>query len=93
MNVRYSPEAVDAAEGLGMVAASFSRAEEPPDIKMREGSTLSWGVAEALDSAGRRADLVFDTGERGKEAMIRLFGETPAEVVGKALALARELFG
>jgi hydroxymethylpyrimidine/phosphomethylpyrimidine kinase len=49
---------------------------------------MEWGTEEAIKKRGRIPDVIYDKGSVGKEAMIRITGKTPTEVVGKALKIA-----
>ena len=71
--------------------ASFDRAQEPADVKAREGGTLAWGVASVLKAGRPAPDLIYDRGDLGKEAMIRILGPSPMAVAEKALALKNAL--
>lgn len=92
MAVAYSEEIVAACRRLGYKVASFSRADEPAEVKALEGSSLEWGTTDAFTREGV-SDVVFDLGEPGKEPVVRLLGRDPAEVVGRALAIQSELEG
>jgi len=87
LNIRYDESLLDRARELGLRVESFSRADEPPEIKAREGSSLEWGVDDAIKRAGEVPDLIFDLGDVGKEPMIRVLGPDPCSVVSKALSL------
>lgn len=83
MNIRYSPEILEACRKAGLETASFDRGQEPETVKEREGSSLEWGTHKALAGMDRLPDIVYDQGDMGKEPMIRVLGETPADVVDK----------
>ncbi|OAG27611.1 bifunctional hydroxymethylpyrimidine kinase/phosphomethylpyrimidine kinase [Thermodesulfatator autotrophicus] len=87
MNIRFHEEFLKKAKELGFTVEEFSRAEEPPEIKAREGSTLAWGVTKICEKLGFVPDFIADRGEVGKEPMIRILGNNPREVVEKALKL------
>ncbi|RMG85253.1 MAG: hypothetical protein D6708_16025 [Candidatus Dadabacteria bacterium] len=91
MNVRYGEDVLEACRALGLRVEGFSRAEEPREVKEREGSTLEWGTAEVLRRAARAPDAIYDTGDQGKEPMIRIFGATAPEAARRVAAVAREL--
>jgi len=91
MNVKYFQGVAGLAPLLHLRAASFDRAQEPPDIKAREGGTLAWGVASLLKPGEPPPDLIFDQGDMGKEPMIRILGPNPMAVAAKALALKNAL--
>ncbi len=87
LNVRLDEAFLERAKKFGFRLGEFSRAEEPPEIKAKEGSTLSWGVDLVCRRLGFVPDLIVDRGEVGKEPMIRILGRNPFEVVEKALKL------
>lgn len=88
MNIRYSEEALTACKELGLSIASFSREDEPQGV-----STMEWGVASTIKKAGRVPDVIYDTGDFGKEAMIRLLGKDAVDVAGRALKIAGMIRG
>ncbi|VVB95372.1 Bifunctional thiamine biosynthesis protein ThiDN [uncultured archaeon] len=88
MNIRYSEDALSACRELGLKIASFSRKDEPEGV-----STMEWGVADAIKNTGCIPDVVYDKGDVGKEAMIRLLGRDAAKVAGMALQIAGAAMG
>lgn len=91
IDVRFSDEAVSACRELGYDIDEFSRADEPDDVKHREGSSLEWGTGVVLSRRNTVPDMIFDRGDVGKEPVIRILGRDPGDVVGKVLALSRRL--
>jgi len=94
MNIRFVEGIEDIAPLLHLRYASFDRAQEPAEVRAREGGTLAWGVASVLDNLlpwEQPPDLIGDRGEVGKEAMLRVLGEDPMGVAEKALALKNAL--
>lgn len=88
MNLRYEKPLVAACRRAKLSVGTFRRAEEPPAVRRREGSSLEWGTSEAIRRLGGRVpDVVYDQGGHGKEPMIRVFGRSPEEVVDKVLAI------
>ena len=71
--------------------ASFDRADEPRDVKLREGSSLEWGTTNALSRHKGIPDAVFDRGGDGKEPIVRILGRNPAEVADKVLRVSKAL--
>lgn len=88
MNIRYDLGYLRRARDLGYSMAEFSRKDEPEEVKIKEGSTLVWGIKSAIDGAGMVPDIIYDAGDIGKEPIIRVLGHDPLEVVDKALRLA-----
>jgi hydroxymethylpyrimidine/phosphomethylpyrimidine kinase len=91
MNIRFSDDVVDILKALKLKVASFDRAAEPQDVKLREGSSLEWGTTDALSRHKGIPDAVFDRGDVGKEPTIRILGHTPAEVADKVLKISKAL--
>ncbi len=85
MNIRYSEENLKACRKLGLTIGSFNRKDEPKGV-----STMEWGTDFAIKKLGKVPNAIYDKGGVGKEAMIRLLGETPGEVARLALRLARK---
>lgn len=91
MNIRYSDELIKACETLSFSIDSFSRSSEPSDIRATEGATLPWGVREVLASRSDVPDIIYDSGDIGKEPVIRVLGKNPAEVADKVIAISGQL--
>lgn len=91
MNIRFSPQILDACKNLGLHMTSFDRQKEPKEVKEREGSTLEWGTSQALQGVEEIPDLVYDKGDVGKEPMIRILGKNPMEVVEKINRIKQNL--
>ncbi|RLF15431.1 MAG: bifunctional hydroxymethylpyrimidine kinase/phosphomethylpyrimidine kinase [Thermoprotei archaeon] len=88
LNVKFSPKHLEACKRLGFRLARFERAKEPEEVRVEEGRSLVWGVQEALKTCLEPPDAIYDEGGWGKEAMIRLLGESAVDVVNKARRLA-----
>jgi hydroxymethylpyrimidine kinase / phosphomethylpyrimidine kinase / thiamine-phosphate diphosphorylase len=82
---------VRACEAVGLKITSFSRRDEAAELKVREGSTLAWGVATAIKGYGAVPDIIYDLGEVGREAMVRVLGHDPLEVARKVIAIRQHL--
>jgi hydroxymethylpyrimidine kinase / phosphomethylpyrimidine kinase / thiamine-phosphate diphosphorylase len=87
INIRFDERIVDVCKSLFSVA-SYNRTKEPKKIKRKEGSTVAWGILAAL-SKNSLADVIYHTGDIGKEPMISLFGRNPTEVVNKIKAILK----
>jgi len=88
MNVRCEPRIIAACRRAGLELASFCRDDEPADVHDREGSSLDWGVRQALANRQEPPDAIFDLGGQGKEPIVRILGRTPSEVVAKVRRIA-----
>jgi hydroxymethylpyrimidine/phosphomethylpyrimidine kinase len=88
MNVRFSDEIIVACRELGFSVGSYDRKEEPEALKKREGSTIPWGICKVIKDLGFVPDIIYHTGDWGKEPMVSIFGRDPLEVVTKAEAIA-----
>ena len=86
LNIKYTRDNIRACRHSGLEVASFDRSREP-----KRSSSMTWGVTYAIERFGRVPDVVFDRGGIGKEPMIRILGETPAEVVDKLKRVSTEL--
>ena len=69
-----------------MNIASFDRIEEPEDTK-----TMNWGVADAIHRSKMVPDIIYYEGGVGKEAMIRILGNSAIEVVDKTMRILEVL--
>ncbi|MCX8169737.1 MAG: bifunctional hydroxymethylpyrimidine kinase/phosphomethylpyrimidine kinase, partial [Candidatus Methanomethyliaceae archaeon] len=91
MNIKYSKEIIETCEKLGWIVSYYDRCKEPEEIKAKEGATIPWGTREAIKSVGRVPDIIYHTGDYGKEPMIVILGRDPLETVSKAIKLAESL--
>lgn len=93
VDIRYNARILAALDAAGLRNVWFDRADEPQEVKEREGSTLEWGTRRALLDADDPAsvDAVSDPGEKGKEPIIRLLGADASDVLGKLRKVLRNL--
>ena len=89
MNIKYSPGILQACKEGGLRTYGFDRREEPQEVTEEEGRSLAWGVEKVLAGAGEVPDVIYDEGGWGKEAMIRVLGKNPREVVQKIIEIKR----
>ncbi len=78
MNIRYSDAIIQACSAVDLSTVAFDRRHEP-----RGGSTMEWGVKTAIKKTGIVPDIIYDRGGMGKEAMIRVLGKNPQDVLIK----------
>ncbi len=91
MNIRYSAEILRVLNDLGYSYSSYDRTKEPEDVKAAEGASIPWGTEEAIKAHGRVPDVIYHTGDWGKEPMMLVFGRDAVEVAMKAIRIARRL--
>ena len=85
LNIKNEKRILDKCNRLFRVT-HYERKLEPKTIKNREGRSISWGVSTAL-SKNPDADIIYHTGDIGKEPMIIIFGQNPQEVVNKVKSI------
>ena len=81
INIKYEPKIITNAKKHRMSVLSYDRKNESKKSKSKENSSISWGITSCLKSD--IPDIIYHKGDFGKEPMIIVFGETPAEVVRK----------
>ena len=81
INIKYEPKIISNAKKHKMLVLGYDRKNESKKSKSKENSSISWGISSCLKSD--IPDIIYHKGDFGKEAMIIVFGETPAEVVRK----------
>jgi hydroxymethylpyrimidine/phosphomethylpyrimidine kinase len=85
MNVAYTEANLQACRHAGFTVSTFDRLEEPSGR-----SSMEWGTEEAIKKCGQVPDIIWDCGGYGKEAMIRIIGETPDTVINKVRRLVQK---
>ncbi|MEM4297231.1 MAG: bifunctional hydroxymethylpyrimidine kinase/phosphomethylpyrimidine kinase, partial [Nitrososphaerota archaeon] len=88
LNIKYSDEVLKLCRDLGYKISFYDRREEPEEIKKVEGKTTGWGAEQAVKRLGEVPDIIYHTGDYGKEAMIVLLGKSAQEVAKRALEIA-----
>jgi hydroxymethylpyrimidine/phosphomethylpyrimidine kinase len=66
---------------------SYDRTREPKRTRLKENSTISWGIQSAAKNSSAPPDAVYHRGDVGKEPMIILFGKNPEDVLAKVKIL------
>jgi len=84
VNIAYREDIVEKAVRKGYRVVYVDRSREPPEVRSTEGASIPWIIKTAFESAGR-VDIVYDKGDVGKEAMIRVFARSAVEAVEKIL--------
>ncbi|MEO9319247.1 MAG: bifunctional hydroxymethylpyrimidine kinase/phosphomethylpyrimidine kinase [Nitrososphaera sp.] len=86
INMKFDSKVLNACMASCRVA-SYDRQLEPREVKSAEGSSVPWGIRSALSDTPA-ADVIYHTGDVGKEAMTMVFGSNPAEVVDKVTRIS-----
>ncbi len=76
MNLKYSPANVASCEQAGLQCVEIKRNREPAPQKNSELGTMEWIPSQINADSPEFPDVVYDTGDFGKEAMIRLFAHS-----------------
>lgn len=87
MNIKYTDTLLKICQRLRFRIASFDRADEPKNIRVREGSSLEWGTQKALTDYGSVPDIIYDLGGIRKEEMIRVIAEDIESLTRKILKI------
>lgn len=80
-----------AVEVLGYSYSYYDRSAEPEEVKEAEGGSIPWGIKRALKSSQRAVDVIYDTGDFGKEPGAFVFGRNAVEVAGKVVSIGRKV--
>ncbi len=83
-NLKYREKNLRRARQAKLRMGMFSRKEQPEGT-----STMEWGTNQAIKEFGEVPDVVYDLGDVGKEAMMRVLGENPSNVLEKIRLLSR----
>jgi hydroxymethylpyrimidine kinase / phosphomethylpyrimidine kinase / thiamine-phosphate diphosphorylase len=89
LNIKNDKKILDKCNRLFRVT-HYERKLEPKTIKNKEGKSIPWGVTRAL-SKNPDADIIYHTGDMGKEPMIIIFGQNPQEVVDKVKKILKNM--
>ncbi len=87
VNIRYDKKTIEKAKSKKLRIVRYDRALESRDTKNIEGKTISWGIRTAIANLKSSPDIVYHTGDVGKEPMILLFGKTPKDVLAKIVRI------
>jgi hydroxymethylpyrimidine/phosphomethylpyrimidine kinase len=91
MNLRYSEEILKICKKLNFLVSFYDRKKEPQYIKKKEGHTTAWGAKQAIEAVGRVPDVIYHTGDWGKEPMITILGKSALAVAQKVLRISNNL--
>ena len=87
INLKYDQKLISKFKKKGFIVQSYNRVEEPINIKNKENSSISWGIKNAIKNSKTAPDIVYHTGDLGKEPMILIFGKNPKDVIKKVSSI------
>lgn len=82
INIKYQNTTISKIKKAKMIASKYDRNQEPSNVK-NKGSTIEWGIKNAIKDMKKPPDVIFHEGDFGKEPMIIVFGDTPKNVLKK----------
>jgi hydroxymethylpyrimidine/phosphomethylpyrimidine kinase len=59
-------------------------------MKSKEGKTVKWGIEQAIAKINALPDVIYHTGDWGKEPMVLVFGKDPYEVCNKVISILNQ---
>ena len=87
INIRFDKKFINKARTKKLLVKSYQRSDEPLKAKSKEGRTIPWGIRGIIKDTKKAPDIVFHTGDIGKEPMIIIFGKDPKDVLGKLVKI------
>lgn len=88
INIKFSEENLKKFRMLKFKVSEFNRNDEPKESKSIDGKTMEFGIRNALIK-NPEAEIIYDKGGFGKEAMIRVFGRDAVDAAEKILKLCK----
>ena len=82
INIKYQKKTMSKIKKSKMLVGNYDRVEEPEKVKAG-GSTIKWGIRQAIKELKMPPDVIFHKGDFGKEPMIIVFGNTPEDILKK----------
>ncbi|MCV0431348.1 bifunctional hydroxymethylpyrimidine kinase/phosphomethylpyrimidine kinase [Nitrosopumilus sp.] len=87
INLKYKNSTIAKIKKAKFSVSSYDRTQEPKNVK-NKGSTVKWGIKNAIKKSNMPPDIIFHKGGFGKEPMIILFGESPKKVIKKLVKIS-----
>ena len=86
INLKYKKQTISKIKKLKFTTYDYDRNQEPENVKSK-GSSIEWGIKNAIKNSKKTPDIIYHKGDFGKEPMIIVFGETPNIVIKKILKI------
>ncbi|MFB5621168.1 MAG: bifunctional hydroxymethylpyrimidine kinase/phosphomethylpyrimidine kinase [Nitrosopumilus sp.] len=87
INIKFQNTTIAKIKKSKLKISNYDRNQEPSNVK-NKGSTIEWGIKNAIKNLKEPPDVIFHKGDFGKEPMIILFGETPKSILKKLLKIS-----
>ncbi len=82
-NIKYDKKYIENAMKNGFLVFKYDRSLESDELARKDQGSMELMIKLAFEKLGKIPDLIWDDGWYGKEAMIRIFGRNPKEVLEK----------
>ena len=86
INLKYRKKIISKIKKLKLTTYDYDRTQEPQNVKNR-GSTIEWGIKNAIKNSRKPPDIIYHKGDFGKEPMIIVFAETPDILMKKIMKI------
>jgi len=80
VNIKYDPKYLEILDEMGLSIGFYDRSKEPTEYKNVEGHTVTWGIEYVYRDKGFIPNVVYHTGDVGKEPMIVFLSKDLEEV-------------
>ena len=75
INLRFSHDTLESLKMRNMRIAQYDRRDEPEEMKKTNGKTIAWAVGDVVQRSGKTPEVLYHTGDKGKEPMIVILGK------------------
>jgi hydroxymethylpyrimidine/phosphomethylpyrimidine kinase len=89
-NIKYDERIIEICRSMGWKVSSYDRRCESEEMKSKEGKTVKWGIEQAIAKINALPDVIYHTGDWGKEPMVLVFGKDPYEVCNKVISILNQ---
>ena len=86
INLKYKKETISKIKKVKLTTYDYDRTQEPQNVK-NKGSTIEWGIKNAIKNSRKPPDIIYHKGDFGKEPMIIVFAETPDILMKKIMKI------
>ena len=86
INLKYKKETISKIKKVKLTTYDYDRTQEPQNVK-NKGSTIEWGIKNAIKNSRKPPDIIYHKGDFGKEPMIIVFAETPDILMKKIIKI------